>query len=1113
MFAQQSNQNQMFNNQNSVFGNKPINNFQKKSTFSNQNTDNNNQNSVFFGQLTDMGQNRMLPNQRGRGRGRGNTFNSNTNNRGRKTWGQANKTGFNHFQQGQQVQQAQQQPKQLAFGQPEFDQGTVSQERVNYQGVFNQGKLNQGSFNQGTFNQGAFNQGALNKGTFNKGSFQQAAFQQQQQQQQQQQRQPKQLRQKRLHQSELHFQPQKAKHRPAEQSDVEQVTAADRAKRFGSTDKSDLYDQLRKMRVEERQQAIEDGLLPDPDNPTTLNEAISFRGTCTYKCPEFEIAERDYQNILEPFEKDEQGNVDPEKCVKAYRRSAAGVDQPLPSDVRTPETLTRTLDYLIDEILSDNLLEQRHAFLRDRTRSIRQDFTLQNLRDITAVAAHERIARFHILCVHEMCEVSQFSMQQELEQLNKVLLSLIEFYDDLRQEGIESENEAEFRAYHLLSHLRDQDIARQVQTLPVHIFRHPYMTQALKLRALSQRNNEIMETSSRRNKPENVEASQNCYSKLFKLIADESTPFLMACMMECHFSDIRKGALKAMNTSYMIKAGGVEAEHIRQVLAYDTLKQLLEEVTLYGIPLDMSLGEPTICFGQKHYRIKTPVFREPLSNPAQTRSLILVEPKKHGRSFREIVNGDNTNKAIGNHLNSISAANTSPFKAWTNTSTPQMVKKIDKPQQTAEQKQKLLELETMRTRAAAAEALLLRERQKVEVAMEKKRQEEAAKQASVREEQQRALKKQEEEERKRHEIEKTRNEILKREEQERARKEQERIKREEAERLKQKQLEERLRKENEAAEAARRDKLQREKLAELAEKFHRHRVAKTNDFIKQKMTPCIHRVRERIEKRNTKALERHRMWHFDLCVGTLNPYSSLSVSQLRPLHSTHEGIKKRVSQCMLAEKYALEHVEQPLQDHQSSIWQTENFSLNIYPRIHDKIAQPNQKQEWQLLVHVADIQLDSSKWFCKKFGLDDEFHSRKDRYQDLIITSRMITPESDLPSKWVDETGAIIFSLPESTHCKSPQEIANYWCENKQRLDKLIADLQKYNLGKQIPILFTYFPDDSNTESTLEKIPTYLGLDSNRSISDYHFLFMNPLTIATRIIDEVNWLSAQSLSL
>lgn len=79
------------------------------------------------------------------------------------------------------------------------------------------------------------------------------------------------------------------------------------------------------------------------------------------------------------------------------------------------------MDYLIDEVLSHNSLEKCHAFVRDRTRSIRQDFTLQNIRDIQAVQAHERIARFHILCLHEMCEMDEgkFSKQQETEQLRK----------------------------------------------------------------------------------------------------------------------------------------------------------------------------------------------------------------------------------------------------------------------------------------------------------------------------------------------------------------------------------------------------------------------------------------------------------------------------------------------------------------------------------------------------------------------------------------------------------------------------------------------------------------------------------------------------------------------
>ncbi|KAI8091526.1 SAC3/GANP/Nin1/mts3/eIF-3 p25 family-domain-containing protein, partial [Thamnidium elegans] len=353
------------------------------------------------------------------------------------------------------------------------------------------------------------------------------------------------------------------------------------------------------------------------------------------------MLERDMQNDLDDLEKDAEGNIDPDKAVKKYRRSAAGGEQPLPSDVRTPAALNKTLDYLVDNILANNSIDKCHKFVRDRTRSIRQDFTLQNIRDLDAVATHERIARFHILSLHEMCEYDEgtFSLPQEMEQLHKTLISLMEFYDDLRDRGIETENEAEFRAYHIISQIKDEDIAQRSMRLPVYIFKSQYITRALKFRALSQRNNEILESSSRRNKPENIEACQNFYSYFFKLIADPGTSFLMACLLETHFSEVRKGALKAMNASYMMKAGGVQAEHVRQVLAYDTIKQLFKEAMLYGIVIDNSLGEPTLSFGQKHYSKKLLVFKEPLSNPSQRKSFLLVEPKKAGRTFRDIVNG------------------------------------------------------------------------------------------------------------------------------------------------------------------------------------------------------------------------------------------------------------------------------------------------------------------------------------------------------------------------------------------------------------------------------------------------------------------------------------------
>lgn len=306
---------------------------------------------------------------------------------------------------------------------------------------------------------------------------------------------------------------------------------------------------------------------------------------------------------------------------------------------------------------------------------------------------------------------------------------------------------------------------------------------------------------------------------------------------------------------------------------------------------------------------------EPLSNPAQTRSLTLVEPKKGGRSFRDIINASGTqvNATLDTHMNT--SADALQANAWMNATAaapppPPTFKPAADSQTSAQQKQKQLELESIRSRAAAAQAQLDRERKKVEAAMQKRRQEEAEKEALKQQEEQRILKEQEEQERKRLEIEQIKAEIAKREEQVRIRQEEERIRRENEQRLKQQLLADRLRKEKEAKEAARQAQLQREKMEELQDRIHRHRISRAKTLIKRRLSPLIHRVRERIDKRNTKALERHRMWHFNLCVGIQNPYSSLNLSMMRPLHSTPQGIRERVSKCMLYEKYALEDVKQ-----------------------------------------------------------------------------------------------------------------------------------------------------------------------------------------------------------
>lgn len=358
--------------------------------------------------------------------------------------------------------------------------------------------------------------------------------------------------------------------------------SAHRAARFDGM-AGNKYEELKSLRQEERQRAIDNGLIDDPDRPKSLNQALKFVGTCQDMCPLYEREQREYQNSLEKWEiNPNTGRVDVSLAVKAYHRPAAGNEQALPSDVRPPMILNRTLDYLVDRIIcGPDPLRATHFFVRDRTRSIRQDFTLQNIRGQEAIPAHERIARYHILCLHKLRGEKGFSEQQELEQLRKVLQSLQEFYEDCRKEGFTSPNEAEFRAYNIITHLRNLDTYRQTMQLPMSIFNSVEVQQAIRLVRLSQRSNERVANML----PANTEASLNFYTKLFKEIFSGRTSYLQACIMETHFFSIRKGALKAMRKSYLAAHNPIPLEAVQDLLYFDSEDEAVGILQSLGIEI------------------------------------------------------------------------------------------------------------------------------------------------------------------------------------------------------------------------------------------------------------------------------------------------------------------------------------------------------------------------------------------------------------------------------------------------------------------------------------------------------------------------------------------------
>ncbi|KAL0576651.1 hypothetical protein ABG067_008904, partial [Albugo candida] len=97
---------------------------------------------------------------------------------------------------------------------------------------------------------------------------------------------------------------------------------------------------VKKNRVRERQQAIEQGLISDPSDIKQSGDVIDPTDTCLAKCPDFEMLDGELQNNIDLLEMDENENMDHEKAVKAHREYVAGAHQPpLPSDVRSPEAL------------------------------------------------------------------------------------------------------------------------------------------------------------------------------------------------------------------------------------------------------------------------------------------------------------------------------------------------------------------------------------------------------------------------------------------------------------------------------------------------------------------------------------------------------------------------------------------------------------------------------------------------------------------------------------------------------------------------------------------------------------------------------------------------------
>ncbi|KAF2858160.1 hypothetical protein K470DRAFT_260082 [Piedraia hortae CBS 480.64] len=312
------------------------------------------------------------------------------------------------------------------------------------------------------------------------------------------------------------------------------------------------FDRMQTERKAARQDFINRGLMEDPDKPRRLADAITLVGTCQDMCAEYERVERAVQKDVWREEMGPNREPDERRMVKKFRRAAAGMEEQLPSDLRPPAVLQRTCDYLFDEIVARQPLDKVHHFVWDRTRAIRNDFSIQQIAKPDhvriAVDCFERIARFHIMALHELAATpqayEQYNAQQERDQLEFTLLSLFQYYSD-HSHHIDFPHEPEFRAYSILFQLRAPitDLEYKVQTWPLHVLSDPRVRVALDIYAAIYN---TMDSHGPFQPTEPHPIAQQDFERAWRLLESSKTTFTMACAAEVHFQLIRRTALNAI---------------------------------------------------------------------------------------------------------------------------------------------------------------------------------------------------------------------------------------------------------------------------------------------------------------------------------------------------------------------------------------------------------------------------------------------------------------------------------------------------------------------------------------------------------------------------------------
>ncbi|XP_006818916.1 SAC3 domain-containing protein 1-like [Saccoglossus kowalevskii] len=260
-------------------------------------------------------------------------------------------------------------------------------------------------------------------------------------------------------------------------------------------------------------------------------------GRCLDMCPPQERMVRQEQRRLHPLEivpgsqQRLRPATDAASAVKEYTRSAAGKLESTEEELRPPDVLMKTIQYLLQKIVTREDVPYRdiYDFVFDRLRSVRQDMVIQQLAPRYTVAILQPIIRFHLYSGYRLCEepIMNFDPHINKTHTQECLKKLLVCYEEYEHSF---DSQVEFEVLYLLYNLGSMEALSHVLSLPEHIRIHEDMKFALDLSKAFLENN---------------------FVRLFTLLPNSTA--LQACAVQQNLLHIKSKALQVVSTGFSSK--------------------------------------------------------------------------------------------------------------------------------------------------------------------------------------------------------------------------------------------------------------------------------------------------------------------------------------------------------------------------------------------------------------------------------------------------------------------------------------------------------------------------------------------------------------------------------